>query len=94
MLERGLVFDAMHHVVRMDEKPGKLGRPVVGELVGHATVHGLHLAGKLVVVVLLVAERPQEVPDRLGVVGAVLPQVVANPLVQCLLPVALDRKRT
>ena len=53
MLERGLVLDAMHHVVCVDEKPRKLGRPIVGELVWHATVHGLHFAGKLVVVMSL-----------------------------------------
>lgn len=53
MLERGLVLDAMHHVVCVDEKPRKLARPIVGELVGHATVHGLHFVAKLVVVVLL-----------------------------------------
>ena len=61
----GFVLDGVHGVPAVDEQLRELGCPVVGELVRDLAVEGLGLLGKLVVVVLLIPQRSEQVADRL-----------------------------
>ena len=65
----------MHGVPAVHEELGELGQPVLREAVRDLAVQRLCLLGQLVVMVLLVSEGAEKVPDRLGVVGAVLAEV-------------------
>ena len=59
---------------------------IVPYLIGHPPIDELDILGQLIVVVLLVPERSEEIPQRLPVVAPVRPEVVTDSNVEVLWP--------